>query len=248
MKIELVFDGDCPNVDAARASLKEALAQAGLPSKWKEWKRTAATSPERLRGFGSPTVLINGVDVAGETPAGAASCRVYRATDGRVLGAPSPEMVGRALRVAKGGSVSSQWRRPLPVLAAAGVSLLPKLACPACWPAYAGLLSSVGLGALASSKYLLALTATFLGVALTTLAFRAERRRGFGPFLLGLAASAAVLGGKFVIESDALMYGGVGLLMVASLWNSWPRSAALPGSCPACAQGGTGSINEAQRS
>src|SRR5260370_27513328 len=42
-----------------------------------------------------------------------------------------------------------------------GVSLLPKLMCPACWPAYAAVLSSVGLGFLISTTYLLPLTALF---------------------------------------------------------------------------------------
>jgi mercuric ion transport protein len=102
MNIELIFDRECPNVEAARAILKAALARAGLPSKWKEWERTAARTPPRLQGFGSPTVLIDGVDVTGEPPAGSACCRVYRAADGRVIGAPSAEIVGQALRSAAG--------------------------------------------------------------------------------------------------------------------------------------------------
>jgi hypothetical protein len=41
----------------------------------------------------------------------------------------------------------------------------------------------------------LPLTAVFLFVAVGALAFRARRRRGFGPFFVGLAASAIVLAG-----------------------------------------------------
>lgn len=63
-----------------------------------------------------------------------------------------------------------------------GVSILPKLACPTCWPAYAGLLSSVGLGFLISAEYLLLLTVAFffhpLG-AIRVLATRAKKWRGF---------------------------------------------------------------------
>lgn len=248
MKIELIFDAECPNVEAARSSLRMALAQAGLPAQWQEWERSAPCTPRRLRGFGSPAVLINGVDVTGTPPAGAACCRVYQDRDGRMLGAPSPETVGCALRSAEGAVNSAAlWRRPLPVLAAVGVALLPKLACPACWPAYVGLLSSVGLAALATSKYLFPLTAAFLAAALCSLVWRAERRHGAAPFCLGLVALAAVLGGKFVIESDALTYAGVGFLVIASVWNAWPRRAA-PGSCPACARDGAGPIHAAQRS
>ena len=44
-------------------------------------------------------------------------------------------------------------------------------------------------------------------------------------FIVALVASAAVLIGKFYLESNALVYGGVGLLVVASLWNAFPRRA-----------------------
>ncbi len=53
--------------------------------------------------------------------------------------------------------------------------------------------------------------------------FRAKARRGYGPFLLGVLAGIGVLVGKFVWESSPAMYGAVGLLVIASLWNTWPR-------------------------
>jgi hypothetical protein len=90
----------------------------------------------------------------------------------------------------------SRWKQGLLALPGVGVSLLPKLACPLCWPAYAGLLSSVGLGFLISAAYLLPLTAGFLVVALGAMAFKAKSRHGYGPFLLGLLAAAAVLFGE----------------------------------------------------
>jgi mercuric ion transport protein len=106
-----------------------------------------------------------------------------------------------------------------------GVALLPKLFCPLCWPLYAGVVSSVGLGFLVGTTYLLPITSVFLILTLAVLGFRAKERRGYGPFLIGLVASAAVLIGKFYLESNALVYGGVGLLVVASLWNAFPRRA-----------------------
>jgi hypothetical protein len=42
--------------------------------------------------------------------------------------------------------MSHTWRQAWLALPGVGASLFPKLACPLCWPAYAGLLSSVGLG------------------------------------------------------------------------------------------------------
>ncbi|HXM95217.1 MAG TPA: MerC family mercury resistance protein [Candidatus Dormibacteraeota bacterium] len=117
----------------------------------------------------------------------------------------------------------SRWKQGLVALPGIGVSILPKLACPACWPAYAAVLSSVGLGFLISTAYLLPLTALFLALALGALAFRASSRRGYVPFFLGSVAAVGVLLGKFVWQSNPIMYGAVGLLVVASLWNAWPR-------------------------
>jgi hypothetical protein len=116
----------------------------------------------------------------------------------------------------------SRWKQGLLALPGVGVSLLPKLACPFCWPAYAGLLSSVGLGFLISAAYLLPLTSGFLVIALGAMAFKANSRHRYGPFLLGLLAATAVLLVKFRWESRPAMYGAVGLLVIASLWNAWP--------------------------
>jgi hypothetical protein len=128
------------------------------------------------------------------------------------------------------------WKQSLMTLPGVGVSMLPKLACPACWPAYAALLSSVGLGFLISTVYLLPMTVAFLSLALAALAFRAKQRRGYGPFLLGLVAAAAVLFGKFEWESKPTMYSAFGLLVVASLWNAWPRTSTTSNAtmCPNC--------------
>jgi mercuric ion transport protein len=128
------------------------------------------------------------------------------------------------------------WKQNLVTVPAIGVSILPKLACPACWPAYAALLSSVGLGFLISATYLLPMTAVLLSLALAALAFRAKQRRGYRPFLLGFVASAAVLFSKFVWESKPTMYSAFGLLVVASLWNVWPRKNTNPTTttCPNC--------------
>lgn len=132
--------------------------------------------------------------------------------------------------------MSRTWKQGLLALPGLSVSMLPKLACPACWPAYAGLLSSVGLGFLISTVYLLPLTAAFLALALGAMMFRANMRHGRGPFLLGLVAAVGVLLGKFAWESNRTMYGAVGLLVIASLWNAWPRheTPIEAQTCPEC--------------
>ena len=116
---------------------------------------------------------------------------------------------------------------PLPGLA---LALVPKVTCPACWPAYASLFGSLGLGFLLRAKWLLPATAGFLLLAVAALAVGARRRRGLGPFFLGLAAAALVLGGKLGLGFDGATYAGMPLLVGASVWNSWPRRhAASPG-------------------
>jgi mercuric ion transport protein len=114
------------------------------------------------------------------------------------------------------------WKQNLLAAPGIGLSLLPKIACPACWPAYAGLLSSLGLGFLVSTEYLLSMTAAFLLLAVGMLAFRARRRHGYVPFALGILAASFVLLGKFSLASNPLLYAGLGLLILASVWNSWP--------------------------
>ena len=126
------------------------------------------------------------------------------------------------------------WKQGLLALPGVGVAMLPKLACPLCWPAYAGLLSSLGLGFLISTTYLLPLSAAFLILALAALAFRARKRRGYGPFLLGFIAAAAVLLGKFLWESNPMTYAAVGVLVGASLWNAWPRRLASSQAISGC--------------
>lgn len=119
------------------------------------------------------------------------------------------------------------------LLPTVGVALLPKLTCPACWPAYAGLLSSLGIGFVDYTPYLVPFTLAFLAISLGTLVYRAKSRHGYGPLALGLVAGAVLMIGKFVYDSDAAMYIGLAILVVASLWNTWPKS--QQPNCPACA-------------
>src|SRR5215510_5306321 len=103
----------------------------------------------------------------------------------------------RCARCERGSGV--MWKRSLAV-PGVGISLLPKLMCPMCWPAYAGVVSALGLGFLISTKYLLPLTVAFLGITAAALGFRASRRHGYGPLGLGLLAALVILAGKFYFD------------------------------------------------
>jgi len=96
--------------------------------------------------------------------------------------------------------------------------------CPACYPAYAGVLSALGLGALANTTAQTVLTALLLSLALIALLYRARSRRGLGPFVLGVTATLVVVVSKFVLGFDEGTYIGVGVLIVAGVWNVWPQA------------------------
>ena len=115
---------------------------------------------------------------------------------------------------------------------AAGLAALP--ACPACYPLYAGILSSLGLTALIDPAAQSALTVFFLAMAVAALALHTRRRRGYRSLGVGLAGSLVVLAGKFVLGWNALTYLGVALLVGAGLWNIRSIRARTRGQCEAC--------------
>lgn len=242
-RVELVYDRDCPNASAARATLLRAFAAVGAPPSWTEWDRRAPESPPYARAYGSPTILVDGEDVAGAAPAaGADSCRVYVGVEGGLERAPSVEQVRAALEARwKGGAADpkhpprSAWRSFVAAMPGIGASFLPVGFCPACWPAYAGFLGSLGVGFLLDAHYLFPLTLALLALALASLGWRAPPRRGYRPFQVGLLGAVLILAGKFLYSSDSVLYVGVGALLGASLWNAWPQRVAAAPACAACA-------------
>lgn len=109
MKVELVYDHDCPNVSEARTNLLLAFGAAQIPAEWTEWEKNSPDSPDYVGGYGSPTILVNGKDVDGVNPVdGISSCRIYRSDSGGVQKAPSVETIASALQSA--GGRHSAWR------------------------------------------------------------------------------------------------------------------------------------------
>lgn len=106
---------------------------------------------------------------------------------------------------------------------AIGLAFLPKLVCPVCWPVYTALLSSMGIGFVNYTPYLMPLTFVFVLVAVGALLYRVKTRKAYGPFVLGLFVSITLLLGKFAFNSDPALFVGFGLLVIASLWDAWPQ-------------------------
>jgi len=115
-----------------------------------------------------------------------------------------------------------------------GAVFLPGLTCPACWPAYAGVLGSLGLGFVNYTPWLLPLTAVLMGAALLPLGLGARTRGDYRPLILGIVAAAVLMIGRFALESDGVAVAGVALFVGASLWNTRRPRKKDDATCPSC--------------
>ena len=237
--VELIYDADCPNVVAARSLLIKAFTSTGVSARWREWERGSPDCPEYARRYGSPTVLVNGRDVAVSMPvAGSAACRVYVDGHGALSRTPPLDALCSALLNAMPErQAPRRWQTIATSFPAVGVALLPKLTCPLCFPAYAAILGAIGVDFFNYTPYLLPLTATFLVVAVAVLARQSRRTGNLGPLMLGIAAAVLVLAAKFHAESEWIANGGIVLLVAAVFLSSRARPASVH-SCSACAASG----------
>ncbi len=97
-RVELIYDHDCPNKDAARMQLRHAFKAAGIAPHWKEWERQDPASPGHVQKYGSPTILVDGRDVSGpESVPAANSCRLYVDEEGQMQGIPTVKMIASSL-------------------------------------------------------------------------------------------------------------------------------------------------------
>lgn len=219
MKVQLLYSPGCPNVVAARENLRRALADCGLRVRVEEIDTTRPDTPKQLRGWGSPTLLVNGIDVAGGPGPTGASCRLYPGAATHFQGAPSEETIRAALQQARG--LRWSWMRSMALLPGAVLSLLPSATCPACVAAYAGVLSTLGLGVLLTERALVPLIVVFLVIGFASVAWSTKSHRRYGPLVATLLGSLAVVLGRVAWNVPPLLYAGVALLVGASLWNLW---------------------------
>ena len=99
-QIDLIISHDCPNVNAARQALRRALEECGDGTTWREWQTADPAAPAYARGYGSPTILVDGVDVSGvAAEASADCCRVYH--DDGISGVPPVRAIVAALNASR---------------------------------------------------------------------------------------------------------------------------------------------------
>ncbi len=137
MKIQLLYFECCPNVDAARTALREALAAEKRDLPIEEVDVERPDTPEWARGWGSPTILIDGMDITGQERSNASSCRLYAG------GAPSVEAIRARLTGAREVAPRSD-RVALPMVGAAIAAIAASACC--LLPAALALLGISGAG------------------------------------------------------------------------------------------------------
>jgi hypothetical protein len=100
VRIEVLYVLDCPHYPAAMAELKKVLAIEKISAPISEVLVANVHMAEALKFRGSPTIRVNGRDIAGESELHpfAVSCRLYPGE--KQPGVPPAEMIRRALREA----------------------------------------------------------------------------------------------------------------------------------------------------
>lgn len=98
--VEVLWWEGCPSTEKALAATRDALREAGLDPDTVHMREIDTDADAEEAGFlGSPTILIDGVDVAptpeGEKPG--LTCRIYRRRDGKIAPTPDPADIRDAL-------------------------------------------------------------------------------------------------------------------------------------------------------
>jgi hypothetical protein len=130
---------------------------------------------------------------------------------------------GQTLRDFADSSGCDRGRGPSPTRSGAGkhLTLLPAVAlvllpkCPLCLMAWLGGLGSLGVISWLSGLWGAPLAVGLLIVTDSALVLRARRSRDWVPVLVGLLGSGALLAGKLLVGAPLLLYGGLGLLVLA---------------------------------
>jgi hypothetical protein len=102
MKIEVLYVAECPSHPAAVKLVRDILAAEGVAAEISEVLVRDEKMASELRFAGSPTIRINGRDIADESEAPknfALSCRLYPGS--KEVGLPPAEMIHRAVLKAR---------------------------------------------------------------------------------------------------------------------------------------------------
>jgi copper chaperone CopZ len=188
MKIDVLYFRGCPNHEPTVQRVRDVVDRLGVEAEIDEIEVSREDDPAALRFLGSPTVLVDGVDIDPAQREGVIygfGCRTYGGA-----GAPSEAMVEAAIREAAGGDTGrGEAHGPAAGASDGGTSSGPTADGSTFWASAA----AIGTAGLASACCWLPLLAVGLGLSLSIGgligAFEAAR-----PYLLGVAAVCLAVG------------------------------------------------------
>ncbi len=100
-KVEFFYYADCPSHERALALLHEAMVEEKIHTPVEIIEVKTEAEAQRYTFYGSPTIRVDGVDIA-PLPEDIAepglTCRAYRRADGRISPLPPRELIAAALQ------------------------------------------------------------------------------------------------------------------------------------------------------
>lgn len=237
--VELIYEGNCPHITLARKELLQAFSNLDITPQWLEWETGDNEAPAYVHQYGSPTIIVNGKDVAGYSSfENANHCRLYRQKDNSISGVPPLDQIISALQsaVRKPNRISdiSNTGFKTATIPAIVIALLPKLICPFCWPLYTGILGAIGLNFINYTDYLFPLLTLFLVLTVSGLVVGAKSTGEYSPAYLGSLSSVLIIADKFIFETNFFIYGGLAGLIIAVIWHTRNQRLLDRNSCPSC--------------
>lgn len=102
LRVTFLYWEGCPSHEEALARLREAIREEGVEASVEVVRVDTEEDARRWRFVGSPTILVEGEDVAPvEGLPYRLTCRAYVHEDGRVSPLPSAQQIREALRRAR---------------------------------------------------------------------------------------------------------------------------------------------------
>ncbi|HZO74838.1 MAG TPA: hypothetical protein VFB60_21710 [Ktedonobacteraceae bacterium] len=98
-KVEFFYFADCPSHERALALLRDVMEEQKISAVIEVVEVKTEEDARRYRFYGSPTIRIDGADIA-PIPEGldepSLTCRAYRRPDGRISPLPPRELITAA--------------------------------------------------------------------------------------------------------------------------------------------------------
>jgi hypothetical protein len=244
VRVDIVFKHYNSQLQVLRGRVLRAFLQAGIEPHWHEWDLRQKNLPPIIASKGALTVLVNGVDVlnTGSTLLE----RFYRfigffdgggdaiPSTARITQVLSEQKIQREEYTAQPSKRFNLWlvSSVLPLLA---LSFFADTLCSHCGSRLVGLQGGVMS---ADFKYFVVFTVPVvlfsLFLALGALLYRVRERHGYKPLIMTVLGLMLIFYGHFLVISNAFYLTGVGLVLIASVWNAQSRTFQTLHDCPRC--------------